>query len=98
MSSSGHGKSISRAEVTNVSPHGLWVLVERREYFLPFSAYPWFSDAKISELLAVELIHGRHLRWPSLDVDIEVESLEYPDKYPLVYQQDGRQAVLVHEK
>jgi len=84
--------------VTNVSPHGLWVLVGEREYFLPFSAYPWFSDAKVSELLAVELIHGRHLRWPSLDVDIEVESLEYPDKYPLVYQPSGRQAILVHEK
>jgi len=80
------GKSTSTAEVTHVSSHGLWVLVNEKEYLLPYSDYPWFSEAKVSEIMAVELIHGRHLRWASLDVDIEVESLDYPDRYPLVYR------------
>jgi hypothetical protein len=98
MSSGRLGKNISKAEVTHISTHGLWVLVGEREYLLPYSDYPWFSDAKISDLMTVKLIHGRHIRWPSLDVDIEMESLEYPDKYPLVYQSGGRRPVPVPGK
>jgi len=86
MSSKKPGVNTSKAEVTHISPHGLWVLVGEREYLLPYSDYPWFSEAKLSDVLKVELIHSRHLRWPALDVDVEVESLEYPERYPLVYR------------
>ena len=92
MNSSRPGKTISKAEVTHVSPHGLWVLVGEKEYLLPYSDYPWFSEAKVSEVMTVELLHGRHLRWPALDVDIELESLDYPDKYPLVYRPAGKRS------
>jgi hypothetical protein len=29
------------------------------------------------------LIHGYHLHWPDLDVDLEIDNLENPEKYPL---------------
>ena len=79
------GKSIS-AEVSHISTHGIWVLVNDSEYMLSFSEYPWFSEAKISEIQNLQLLHGRHLRWPMLDVDIELESLVMPERYPLVYK------------
>ncbi len=84
MKSSTPGASTSEAEVTNIDAHGIWVYVDSREYFLPYADYPWFKDAKVSEIISVELLHGVHLHWPSLDVDLTVDSLENPGKYPLV--------------
>lgn len=86
MKSAKLGKRTSKAEVTQVSLHGLWVLVGEREYFLDFDAYPWFAKGSITDVTKVQLLHGRHLRWPALDVDIELESLDYPDNYPLIYR------------
>lgn len=74
------------AEVTHISPHGIWLLIEEQEYFLGFTDYPWFEDAKVADIHQLELIHGRHLRWESLDVDIELSSLGNPSGYPLIYR------------
>jgi hypothetical protein len=82
------GGNTSAAEVTNVSPHGLWLFVEGREYLLPFDKFPWFKDARLSEILDVQLLHGFHLHWPRLDVDLDLASLEAPDQFPLVYSAD----------
>jgi len=84
MTSARHGQSISAVEVTNVSSHGFWLLVEEREHFVPFKDFPWFRDASIAELMKVELPSPHHLYWPDLDVDLAVESLDHPELYPLV--------------
>ena len=86
MKSTKHGKSTSVAEVSNISAHGFWLLIQDREYFLPFDEYPWFKTANISQILNVKLNHDHHLHWPDLDVDLEVESLANPTKYPLLYK------------
>lgn len=83
MKSSALGKSTSAAEVQGITKGGVWIYVKGREYFLSYSDYPWFRDAKVSAIYGLELLHGRHLYWPKLDVDLELESLEYPEKYPL---------------
>jgi len=85
MTSSKLGESTSTVEVTNISGHGLWLLLDEKEYFLPHDKFPWFKDAKIAEILDVRLFHGVHLHWPKLDVDLEVASLEDPDGFPLTY-------------
>jgi hypothetical protein len=87
MKSAKRGKSTSIVEVTNISIHGLWIFVLDREYFIPFSENPWFKNAKIGELQHVQLFHGHHLHWPDLDVDLELDSLADPEKYPLVYKE-----------
>lgn len=84
MTSAQHGHSTSAVEVTNVSPHGFWLLVEQREYFVLFKDFPWFRNATIAELMKVELPSPHHLYWPDLDVDLAVESLDHPERYPLV--------------
>ncbi|MGH8222892.1 MAG: DUF2442 domain-containing protein, partial [Woeseiaceae bacterium] len=38
----------------------------------------------IGQLLNVELPSAHHLYWPELDVDIAVESLDHPERFPLV--------------
>jgi hypothetical protein len=86
MKSKSPGSSTSTAEVLNISGHGIWVFVGGQEYFLPFDEYPWFKEARISQIQNVKLLRGHHLHWPDLDVDLELESLEEPERYPLVYR------------
>lgn len=86
MKSIKRGKLTSAVEVSNISAHGFWILVGEREHFVDFDANPWFKEAKIRQILNVELHHGHHLHWPELDVDLEIEALVEPDKYPLIYK------------
>lgn len=72
------------AEVTNISPHGFWLLLGNEEKFVSFEIFPWFRDASIREITDVELQSPDHLYWPVLDVDISVESLDHPERFPLV--------------
>lgn len=73
-------------EVTHISANGLWVIVGRKEYFLPYDAFPWFRQATVAQILDVQLIGKMHLRWPELDVDLDLHSLENLEAYPLIYK------------
>lgn len=84
MRSQALGKNTSDAEVTNISQHGFWLLLGDREMFLPFEAFPWFKNARVSEILNVKWPQPHHLYWPDLDIDLAVESIEHPERYPLV--------------
>jgi len=84
MKSAPRGRSTSAVEVGNVSAHGFWLLVGDGERFLSFKDFPWFRDATIGQLTNVELPSPHHLYWPDLDVDLAVDSLEHPERYPLV--------------
>ncbi len=84
MKSAARGRRTSAAEVSNVTPEGFWLLVGKRELFVSFRDFPWFRDATIGHLTRVELPSPHHLYWPDLDVDLAVESLEHPERYPLV--------------
>lgn len=86
MPSAAPGRSTSRAEVTNVSTHGFWLFVGARELFVPFQQFPRFRDASIRAITNVQLPSPHHLYWPDLDIDLAVESIEHPEKYPLVSQ------------
>jgi hypothetical protein len=84
MTSAAHGSATSAVEVTNVSPHGLWLFIREREVFLPFEEFPWFRDASIGALSNVQLPSPHHLYWPDLDIDLAVESIDHPDRFPLI--------------
>jgi hypothetical protein len=84
MRSERRGKSTSVAEVTNISANGFWLLVDERELFVPFKQFPWFRGATIRQILHVQRPHKHHLHWPDLDVDLAVDSVEHPERYPLV--------------
>jgi hypothetical protein len=77
------GTATSGAEVTNISKHGFWILVDDREHFLPFEDFPWFEKAPVHAILNVERPMPHHLHWPELDVDLTLESIEHPERYPL---------------
>jgi hypothetical protein len=84
MKSAALGNNTSGPEVTNVSQHGLWLLLGREELFLPFAQFPWFRDAPIGKVLHVEQPATHHLYWPELDIDLAVDSIRNPEQFPLV--------------
>ena len=78
------GTAISAPEVTNVSKHGLWLLRDDEELFLPFEQFPWFRQATIEQITHVEAPGPDHLYWPDLDIDLAVESIRHPEAFPLI--------------
>ena len=86
MRSSSAGAATSRVEVTNIDRFGFWIIADGREHFLPFDAFPWFRKATLEQILDVEMLRDDHLRWPGLDVDLCLDSIESPESYPLVYR------------
>jgi hypothetical protein len=96
MKSLRRGKDIS-ASVENITPFGIWLYVKEKEYFLSYTDYPYFKDHTLSSIQNVQLLHGYHLYWPELDVDLEIDNLENPKKYPLKFESKthptGRRAV-----
>lgn len=84
MTSAAPGASTSPVEVSNISQHGFWLLLADEELFLPFSEFPWFRDVAVGKILHVERPSSNHLYWPDLDVDLAVESIRHPERFPLV--------------
>ena len=84
MRESGRGTGTSRVDVTNVSRDGFSIIVGRKKRFVRFDDFPWFRDASIAQLTKVTLPSPHHLHWSDLDVDLAVESLDHPERYPLV--------------
>ncbi len=76
------GKSIL-VSVENITPFGIWLFVKGKEYFLSYEDYPYFKGQTLHAIQNVQLLHGYHLYWPELDVDLEIDNLEHPEKYPL---------------
>ncbi len=84
MKSETLGTSTLEAEVTNISEHGIWLLLEDTEHFLSFENFPWFKNAPVSAIQNVSLLTANHLYWPDLDIDLAVESIEHPERFPLL--------------
>lgn len=79
------GTSIFPVEVSGVTKQGLWLLLdEQEELFLPFTEFPWFRSAPVDQLFHLERPQAHHLYWPELDVDLHVDSVRQPERFPLV--------------
>lgn len=74
------------AEVTNISPFGIWILVNGEEFFMSYKEYPVFENAPIKAMAILEVDSIGNLHWPELDVDIEIDSLRNPESYPLIFR------------
>src|SRR3954471_22040147 len=84
MKSDNIGTGTSAVEVLN------WILVGEKEHFLDFEHFPWFRKATLEQLFGVELLHGEHLYWADLDVDLDLGRIEHSENYPLVAETESR--------
>ncbi|WP_250655271.1 DUF2442 domain-containing protein [Alkalimarinus coralli] len=83
MNSLAHGKNTSAIEVTNISTHGIWLLVRDKEVFISYEDFPWFKGQTVESIINVEEQGHHHFYWPDIDVDLTLESIENPDRFPL---------------
>ena len=84
MKSETLGTDTSEVEVTQISKHGIWLLLQEKEHFLSFENFPWFKDASVSSIENVELLNEHHLYWPDIDIDLAVRSIDNPSLFPLL--------------
>ena len=71
-------------EVTHISKHGFWLLLANEEFLIPFEKFPWFRQATIDQISDVQAPTKNHLYWPSLDIDLSVDSIRNPENFPLI--------------
>lgn len=83
MKSKRIGKGTLDVEVTHISMGGVWVLINDKEYFLPFEKFPFFKDATVGAIHNVQFVNDDHIRWPDLDVELSLDSMGTPETIPV---------------
>ena len=71
-------------KVHAIVSNGIMIEAYGNSYFLPYSSNPWFENAKITDVFNIEPVGRTGIRWDNLDVDLAIESLTHPEKYPLI--------------
>jgi len=84
MRSSKPGGVDSSARLGEVGIYDFSIHVDGRFLRLTYYDFPWFRDATLEQLAAIERPAPDRLRWPELDVDLSIESIENPKRYPQV--------------
>ena len=76
--------SNTSANVLMINDKGLMLSVLGQDYFISFNRLPWMKDAAIRDVLDVQMCGDDAIEWPKLDIDLEIDSLKHPERYPLV--------------
>ena len=79
--------------VLMINAQGIMLTVDGNDYFLSYNRVPWMKDAPISSVLNVQREGRTAIVWPDLDVDLEIESLKHPERYPLIMKRDINEVV-----
>ena len=64
------------------------ISVMGQDYFLSYNRVPWMRNATINEVLDVRMNGKNSIEWPKLDIDLEVESLRHPERFPLLIKRN----------
>lgn len=78
------GTATSPIEVVQLTPQGLWLAYQDREFFLDHDDFPWFREASARQVFNVTEVSSGHFYWPDIDIDLDVERIEHPERFPLV--------------
>jgi hypothetical protein len=73
-------------EVSHIDTRGLWLFVDGTEHHMSFEDFPWFAEATVKQISQVERHGVDHMHWPELDVDLTLDMIDHPEKYPLTYR------------
>lgn len=74
--------------VLMINDKGLMISVQGQDYFLSYNRIPWMHNASIADALNVQMSGRNAIEWPNLDVDLEIESLKHPERYPLLIKRN----------
>lgn len=82
------------ASVLMINDKGLMLSVLGNDYFVSYNRLPWMRNARISDVLNVQMLGKTAIEWPALDIDLEIDSLQHPERYPLVMKRNELDYVL----
>ena len=74
MSSQRNGIVTLGVEIVQITPFGIWIDINGKEYYLDYNQYPWFRKAVVEDIWNVEVDQQGNLHWPKLDIDLEIDS------------------------
>ena len=84
MKSAGPGPGTFPVELGEVSVDSFVVNLGNEVLRVAYADFPWFRGVAIADLKNLERPSPDHLYWPSLDIDLAVESVRHPERFPLV--------------
>jgi uncharacterized protein DUF2442 len=84
MKSETPGRDTSPVEIIEVDGEQLRIRIDGNELTLPFDQFPWFKGKPREQIVRIERHGTDHLHWPDLDVDLTLDSIVHPERYPLV--------------
>ena len=76
------------ASVLMINNQGVMISVEGNDYFLSYNRVPWLKDATVRNILNIKMSGKNAIEWPDLDIDLEIDSLKHPERYPLVMRRN----------
>ncbi len=76
------------ASVLMINNQGIMISVAGNDYFLSYNRVPWLKDATVRNILNIKMLGKNSIEWPDLDIDLEVDSLKHPERYPLVMRRN----------
>ncbi|MEY8486116.1 DUF2442 domain-containing protein [uncultured Parabacteroides sp.] len=80
--------------VLMINSQGMMLSVLGQDYFVSYNRVPWLKDARVSSVLNVRMSGLRAIEWPELDVDLEIESLKHPERYPLIMKRNPMELLM----
>ena len=85
LSTSPENTSVS---VLMINAQGIMLSVQGNDFFISYNRMPWLRDARISDVLNVRMSGRSAIEWETLGVDLEIESLKHPERYPLIMKRN----------
>jgi hypothetical protein len=70
--------------VVSITKKNVVIQINNEEFFVYFERVPAFINAKVEEIFDVKMNGFDEIRWEKLDVDLDIDSLRYPENYPLI--------------
>lgn len=74
--------------VLMINDKGIMLSVKGNDYFISFNRIPWLKSASIMDALNVKMSGRNAIEWPKLNVDLEIDSLKHPERYPLIMKRN----------
>ena len=78
----------TQVSVLMINDKGIMLSVKGNDYFISYNRIPWMKHACISDALEVRMSGRNAIEWPKLDVDLEIDSLKHPERYPLIMKRN----------
>lgn len=51
---------------------------------MSYKHFPWFKNQPVNAIIEVKEASRDHFYWPQIDVDLTVEMIKHPEKFPLI--------------